>query len=1068
MIMSRRGPLLLALLLVACSGGSSEAPTGPHPGGVDPGGATGPGARADAQVPPDRGDAPADTRTTPDISGLPPVFGAFCVEHKGCEGGWCVEGPDGAVCTVGCVDECPEGWACKAIDLVGAGELTSVCVPKTAKVCAPCASSSQCGGIPVCALSAEAASADEGGVCLHECAGLGSRCRGGFVCTTRPVLPALTPTWVCAPAEGGACCSKANAGATEVCEASGEHGSCAGRRVCLGDAGWSTCDAPAAVAEVCDGLDNDCDGTADDGLGPGCACGDDACDAAAGEDPRSCPRDCAACGDGVCSPGENPGACPEDCCGGVRGAGCGDGVCLGYGCGESPEACPADCGSACGNGSCDKGENPVSCAEDCRRSVCGNSVCEPTDGGPEACPSDCAAACGNCVCEGGEDFQACPIDCGSCGDGVCSACGHLLEPRRCPADCGGEPSPETCNGVDDDADGTVDEESCDDGDPCTRDRCMPDASCDHWPAGDGSRCDDGDPCTTLDRCVSGSCAGDPVGDCDDGNPCTSDGCDPETGACANRPAGDGTACDDGDDCTVDDSCAGGTCSQSRPRDCDDDNVCTADTCRTGSGCRHTATQGSCDDGNPCSENDRCEGGVCRGGGAPDCDDNDPCTLDRCDPAGPTCEHEPVPDGGPCDDGDRCTTGDTCRAGECKSGEPLDCDDGLECTLDSCTRGECTHAPRSGPCDAGDPCTVNDRCVGEVCYPGDIVDADDDGFADADCGGTDCDDTRPTVKPGLPEDCEDGHDNDCDGAVDGADRECGGAPADACDVHTDCAAGKVCARHRGEGSRRCSATCAADHHCAPTEVCSPLPGAANLGFCQPAAADGKTSGEACTEDTACRSGLCFEGYCTDFCGGQWQCRAGYSCVAIGVLADGWVVTVCGKNREGARAIGADCTFLADASDCATSHCDNVGFLPSGTCSALCRWHKDCQAGQTCGIVLYGEKEAPDAAPPRANLEMKLRDSSMACYTPSVAPGEGQLGEVCQANSFCESYFCVKIEPSAEHRVCTHFCSVADDCGDGFVCERNGLNLTGDWLSSSTVTSQPPLPEAHTLVGVCVPE
>jgi MYXO-CTERM domain-containing protein len=45
-----------------------------------------------------------------------------------------------------------------------------------------------------------------------------------------------------------------------------------------------------------------------------------------------------------------------------------------------------------------------------------------------------------------------------------------------------------------------------------------------------------------------------------------------------------------------------------------------------------------------------------------------------------------------------------------------------------------------------------------------ADADGDGYEDADCGGTDCDDTLSTVYPGAAEVC-DQQDNDCDGSID---------------------------------------------------------------------------------------------------------------------------------------------------------------------------------------------------------------------------------------------------------------------------------------------------------------
>ena len=85
--------------------------------------------------------------------------------------------------------------------------------------------------------------------------------------------------------------------------------------------------------------------------------------------------------------------------------------------------------------------------------------------------------------------------------------------------------------------------------------------------------------------------------------------------------------------------------------------------------------------------------------------------------------------------------------------PSDCDDG-------------DRAVNPGAielCDARD--TDCDGRADFFIVPGlDTEDDDEDGFADATCGGADCDDANPAVGPGQVE-LADGLDNDCDGTVD---------------------------------------------------------------------------------------------------------------------------------------------------------------------------------------------------------------------------------------------------------------------------------------------------------------
>ena len=122
------------------------------------------------------------------------------------------------------------------------------------------------------------------------------------------------------------------------------------------------------------------------------------------------------CGNGSCDWGENVLTCPADC------GTCGNGVCDP---GETLVSCPSDC--SCGNGVCDPEETATSCPADCR--FCGNGSCDWGENHAN-CPADCF--CHNGTCDQDEDSSSCRYDCGYCGDGICGA---LESTGSCPDDC---------------------------------------------------------------------------------------------------------------------------------------------------------------------------------------------------------------------------------------------------------------------------------------------------------------------------------------------------------------------------------------------------------------------------------------------------------------------------------------------------------------------------------------------------------------------------------------------------------------------------------------------------------
>jgi formylglycine-generating enzyme required for sulfatase activity len=361
--------------------------------------------------------------------------------------------------------------------------------------------------------------------------------------------------------------------------------------------------------------------------------------------------------DEACTPDCGPRECGSDGCGGSCGACdgaslCRSGVCVLQSC------VPACSDSTCGDDGC--GGSCGACApeETCNSGSC--APCVPTCGEKACGPDGCGGVCGICAACEGPAPELCRAD-GSCREVCCPDCSS----KACgPDGCGG-----SCG-------------SCEDGNPCTKNLCDTGGACTFPSDSDGMACSDDDACTDGDVCADGTCrAGGPL-DCDDGNVCTDDACDPATGCThAHNTAG----CSDDDACTVGDVCGEGACKAGEPPDCDDGNVCTDDACDPATGCTHANNTSDCSDEDACTHGDICDGGACKAGEPPDCDDANVCTDDACDPA-IGCTHANNTDD--CSDDDACTHGDVCDGGTCKSGDPLNCLYGHECT----EAGECVCEP----------------------------------------------------------------------------------------------------------------------------------------------------------------------------------------------------------------------------------------------------------------------------------------------------------------------------------------------------------------------------------------
>jgi hypothetical protein len=515
-----------------------------------------------------------------------------------------------------------------------------------------------------------------------------------------------------------------------------------------------TCDiADCQVTSVCDGLGG-CDITLADDDTPctddGNTCTTDVClaglcvhpvlaDSTACDDSDLCTQT-DACLDGVCV-GSDPVVCAEPA------------ACTNPGsCNPSTGVC--DYEQMNDGSSCDDG-NPCTRNDTCTGGNCAGTAYTCSDG--LTCTTDACDGGGGCIFTPLPGW--CAIDARCVGANVenifnaCQICLPDLDPKAWSNNESGFCSDDNSCSFDDRCVGGACQGtaySCDDGLSCTSESCNGEGGCIRftlagWCLINGAcyqnnqdnpentcqrcasstsqtswsqkapnaSCNDGNQCTHTDVCLAGVCTGTAYS-CNDGLDCTSDfcdgiggcgtsiqegmclisgvctefgvmnpendcqGCNPLASQVAWSPASEGIECDDGDLCTTGDICRGGIC-EPQAALCDDGLACTLDACNAGS-CTNTIMQNWC-----------VIDGVCRPDGirAP----GNSCLVCL---TGITNTEWTITDGDSCDDEDVCTTQDRCEGSVC-TGNMMECDDGVECTLDFCQFGGCRHVPAPGWC-----------------------------------------------------------------------------------------------------------------------------------------------------------------------------------------------------------------------------------------------------------------------------------------------------------------------------------------------------------------------------------
>jgi MYXO-CTERM domain-containing protein len=380
---------------------------------------------------------------------------------------------------------------------------------------------------------------------------------------------------------------------------------------------------------------------------------------------------------------------------------------------------PCDDSVLCTLDSCD--ENADLCGHAPSNVLCNNvdfcdgmESCDPDSG--EADVNGCIPGSDPCI-----DNIACTSD--SCNEQT-DTCVYTPQNQVCDDSlyCNGQ---EACDpqaqGADDNG-CVAGETPCDDGVACTVDGCNEETDqCTASP--DDSLCSDAQFCNGAELCEPNNGSADGNGcvsgsdPCDDSIACTADSCDEAGDQCIHET--DDSACQDNTFCNGAEVCVAGVgCQPGEAPDCSDSVDCTVDSCSEQTDdCVHVADDALCSNNVFCDGAEICSASQgCLDGTPPSCADTIPCTVDSCDSELDDCVH--APDDAACADGLFCNGTESCDVEDgCQNGTPRTCDDGVDCTVDSCNEADdiCLHDLNDAACQDGQFCNGDELCSIEGCY-----------------------------------------------------------------------------------------------------------------------------------------------------------------------------------------------------------------------------------------------------------------------------------------------------------------------------------------------------------------
>lgn len=416
--------------------------------------------------------APESVEPQPGEPGYP------CSLHSQCNSGVCIETPDGKVCAQPCLDTCPKNYICKSLNF--GSDIYLVCVPLYLYLCDPCNENTNCnseltGGLAIC-VDRGASGAFCGGECQE-----GDVCPKGYKCEEVQDLNGFKAKQ-CIPETGECTCSMTaiQKGLSTTCYNKVGTDICKGTRRCT-VTGLTACDAKVPQPEVCNGIDDNCNGLIDENL----------------TTDIECTRE--ATWDGVTHVCKGKGECVS---GHIVNCDAPTPV---------PEICNGlddDCNGITDDAKCDDG-NPCT-IDKCNANGDGTCVHEvapgnPCDDGNPCTLNDHCDAKGECV---SGSFKNCD-DGNPCTDDYCDTgtgqCMHKNNTKPCEDGNLCTENDKCVNGVCQ----SGPTKNCDDGNPCrTNFKCDPaTGNCTWKPANEGGPCNDNDECTATSTCSNGQCVG---------------------------------------------------------------------------------------------------------------------------------------------------------------------------------------------------------------------------------------------------------------------------------------------------------------------------------------------------------------------------------------------------------------------------------------------------------------------------------------------------------------------------------------------------------------------------------